>query len=64
MINSSSSENKLGIDWMMDYKDSWMKIILKFVLFSKIRSKRRQFLQTFYKKFWDCIRLLFQSTYT
>jgi len=41
IIDSSFSEDELEIDWIMDYRDSWMKMISKFVLFSKIRSKRR-----------------------
>jgi len=64
IIDSSFSEDELEIDWIMDYRDSWMKMISKFVLFSKIRSKRRQFLWMFCKDFWGCIRLLFQPAYT
>ena len=41
-----------------------MKMILKIVLFSKMKSKRRQFLQMFCKKILGAIRLLLLSTYT
>ena len=58
-IELSFLEDEPEIDWIIDYEYVWIKMILKFMLFSKMRSKKRQFLQMFYKKFWDCIRSLF-----
>ena len=46
----SSSNIKLGIVWIMDQEGSWMKIMSKFVLFSKIMSVRSPFFQTFCEK--------------
>jgi len=41
MISLPFSEDKLEIDQMMDYRGFWIRMISKFMLFSKIISKRK-----------------------
>ena len=50
MIVLPSLGEVLGILWIIDHRYSWINIISKFLLFSKIRLVRRQFLQIFCKK--------------
>jgi len=46
----SSLLKELGIDWINNQGDSWMKIMLNFLLDSKIVPVRSLFFQTFCKK--------------
>jgi len=43
-IISLSFKDELGIEHIIDYRGSWMKTTLKFMLLSRIRSKRMWFL--------------------
>jgi len=49
---------KLGIVYIKDYRDSWMKTISNSFLFSKIISMSSLFFQTFYEKIFRSFKIM------